>query len=177
MTEAAAAVDPRAFRSALGRFATGVCVVTARVDGEALGMTMSSFNSLSLTPPLVLFSIDDRALSLPLWERATGYAIHVLAESQQDLSNRFARPGGDKWKGLPSETGVTGAPLLSGAAAVFECRPHAIHPGGDHRLFLAEVVRHAHDPDRKPLLFAGGRYGALHPGEVGPADWPLPIHY
>ena len=85
--------DVRSFRRALGHFPTGVCVVTSQVDGARVGMTVSSFNSLSLEPPLILFSIDAGATSLPLWRKAEGYAVNVLAENQKDLSNRFAKPG------------------------------------------------------------------------------------
>ena len=170
-------VDPMAFRRALGKFPTGVCIVTCRVDGEALGMTMSSFNSLSLDPPLVLFSIDRRAMGLPLWERAEGYAIHVLAETQQDISNRFARPSPNKWEGIPFRDGLHGAPLLPGAAATFECSAHARHDGGDHRLFIARVERFSADPDRRPLVFAQGRYAALHRSDTEASLWPLDIHY
>lgn len=170
-------VDPMAFRRALGKFPTGVCIVTARVGGEALGMTMSSFNSLSLDPPLVLFSIDRRAKGLPLWEQAEGYAVHVLSETQQDLSNRFARPAANKWEGLPFRDGLFDAPILSGAAALFECRAYARHDGGDHRLFIGEVERFSADPDRRPLVFAQGRYAALHRSDTQAALWPLDIHY
>jgi flavin reductase (DIM6/NTAB) family NADH-FMN oxidoreductase RutF len=94
------AFDTRAFRQALGHFPTGVCVVTAVIDSVPLGMTVSSFNSLSLDPPLVLFSIDRRAASLPLWERAKGYALNVLAENQREISERFAKPVSNKWEGV-----------------------------------------------------------------------------
>lgn len=170
-------VDPKAFRNALGMFPTGVCIITTRVDDEPLGMTMSSFNSLSLDPALVLFSIDKRALSLPAWEKAEGYAIHILAEGQQTLSNRFAGRGTDKWAGLHAEAGLYGAPLLSGVAARFECARHVIHDAGDHRLFIAEVERFTAHPDRKPLLFAGGRYGQIQTQSDEAPIWPLSIHY
>jgi len=170
-------VDPMELRRALGQFPTGVCIVTARVDGEALGMTMSSFNSLSLSPPLVLFSIDNRALGLPLWDRAKGYAVHVLAETQQALSNRFARPSPTKWEGVAFREGLHGAPVLPGVAAVFECSAAFRHDGGDHRLFVAQVERLATDPDRRPLVFAQGRYAALHKSDERADLWPLDIHY
>jgi flavin reductase (DIM6/NTAB) family NADH-FMN oxidoreductase RutF len=93
---AGAAFDQRTFRQALGQFPTGVCVVTCSVEGRPLGMTMNSFNSLSLDPPLVLFSINGRAASLPLWEKAASYAVHVLSENQKDVSDRFARPQSNK---------------------------------------------------------------------------------
>ena len=108
------ALDARAFRNALGQFPTGVCVVTARApDGEDLGMTMSSFNSLSLDPPLVLFSIDRRSHRLDQWQEAKGYAINVLAESQRDVSGRFARPSCNKWAGIDFDRGEAGAPRFA----------------------------------------------------------------
>lgn len=176
MTAPAAGFDGREFRRVLGQFPTGVCVVTCRGEEGNLGMTMSSFNSLSLDPPLVLFSIDDRALSLPQWRRAEGYAVNVLADNQQALSNRFARAGADKWQGTHFRPGHAGAPVLAGVAAAFECRPFAIHEGGDHLLFLAEVVRFSCEPDRRPLVFSKGRYARLEQTQDA-APWPLDIHY
>jgi len=93
------AFDQQAFRQALGQFPTGVCVVTCTAEFERLGMTMSSFNCLSLDPPLILFSINRKAASLPLWEKAEGYAVHVLAENQKEISNRFAKSLSNKWEG------------------------------------------------------------------------------
>ena len=107
------ALEGRAFRQALGQFPTGVCVVTCAVDGALLGMTMSSFNSLSLEPPLVLFSIDRRAASLPLWQKAERYAVHVLAENQRGVSDRFARPLSNKWEGVNFMPSACGVPILS----------------------------------------------------------------
>ncbi|MBW3098166.1 flavin reductase family protein [Pseudohoeflea sp. DP4N28-3] len=170
-------MDPRQLRQALGQFPTGVCIVTASVDEEAVGMTISSFNTLSLDPPLVLFSIDRRAKSLPLWEKAGGYAINVLSEKQRDLSNRFARSLGDKWSGTRFERGYGDAPVFHGVAAAFECKPFAIHEGGDHLLFIAAVQRFRHDPDRAPLVFSQGRYATLKSTETAAPLWPLDIHY
>lgn len=171
------ATDGRALRWALGQFPTGVCITTARVDGEPIGMTMSSFNSLSLDPPLVLFSIGRQATGLPMWERAEGVAVNVLAQNQGALSDRFARAGANKWEGVEFAEGLFGAPVLPGAAAVFECARHAVHDGGDHRLFLVRVERFRAHPDRAPLVFAKGRYASLHPGEPAAPLWPLDIHY
>lgn len=168
--------DQKVLRQALGQFATAVCVMTCRVGDEALGMTMTSFNSLSLDPPLVLFSIDRRARSLPQWERAEGVAIHILSESQMELSNRFARPG-NKWEGLSYMSGLYNAPLLSGTAALFECAVHQKYDTGDHRLFICRVERHNMVIDRQPLLFAGGRYATVEKQVAGAPSWPLAIHY
>ena len=163
----------RAFRNGLGAFPTGICVMTAAVENELLGMTMSSFNSLSLDPPLVLFSITKNAKSHGSWVRADKVLIHVLEESQTDLSNRFARSLGDKWDGIDFAMTDSGLPLLEGTAAVYDCKAYAAHDGGDHTLFLVKVQRFQHVPSRRPLLFAGGAYGKLA-DERGPAaDWPL----
>ena len=175
--ETGAAFDPRAFRQALGQFPTGVCIVTCRVNGEQLGMTMSSFNSQSLDPPLVLFSIDRHAASLPLWEKSESYAINVLSESQKDMSNRFARPLSNKWEGTSFAHGRLDTPVLYGIAAVFECVRWARYDGGDHALFIAEVKCFRTSIDRNPLVFSKGRYATLQSTESVAALWPLDIHY
>jgi flavin reductase (DIM6/NTAB) family NADH-FMN oxidoreductase RutF len=171
------AFDARAFRHALGHFPTGVCVVTSRTDGGLVGMTVSSFNSLSLDPPLVLFSIDSGGASLPLWRRAEGYAVNVLAENQKDISDRFARSGVNKWEGTAYADGLFGAPILAGVAAALECAAWATHAGGDHVLFIAEVKRFRTGAGRRPLVFSNGRYAKLHETEFTASLWPLDIHY
>jgi flavin reductase (DIM6/NTAB) family NADH-FMN oxidoreductase RutF len=170
-------IDVRSFRRALGHFPTGVCVVTSQVDGARIGMTVSSFNSLSLEPPLVLFSIDAGTTSLPLWRKAKGYAVNVLAENQKDLSDRFAKSGSNKWEGTTYADGLFGAPVLPGVAAVLECAAWATHSGGDHVLFIAEVKRFRTSADRRPLVFSSGRYAKLHETEFAASLWPLDIHY
>ena len=151
--------DTRAFRQALGQFPTGVCVVTCVVDGLRLGMTVSSFNALSLNPPLVLFSIGKHTASLPLWERAGEYVVNVLAEHQTDLSERFARRSLKTWEGLSYAISSFGAPLLANVAAVFECAAEARHPAGDHALFIGRVNSFRAYAHRRPLVFTMGRYG------------------
>ena len=176
-------LTPRRFRDALGHVATGVVVATAFTnDGVPLGMTMNSFASVSLEPPLVLFCIDRRARGLSDWLRVTGYAINVLAERQSDLSNRFARPGADKWRGVSFVPGLHRAPLLDGVCARFECTAHRQLDGGDHVIFVGLVERHWADPAASALAFHRGRYVQLaDPLAVRPApelvSWPLPIHY
>lgn len=156
-----AAFDARAFRQTLGAFATGVAVIAAEAaDGTLVGMTMSSFNSVSLDPPLVLFSVARTALSLPALRTAGAYGISVLAHDQQELSGRFARAQGEKWAGVAHLRGHGGAPLLDGAAAHLECVPHAIHDGGDHEVFIARVVAHR-VAAAEPLIFHAGRYRTL----------------
>src|SRR6516164_2051250 len=169
--------DLQSFRRALGHFPTGVCVVTSQVDGARVGMTVSSFNSLSLEPPLILFSIDGETTSLPLWRKAKGFAVNVLAENQRDLSDRFAMSGSNKWEGATYAEGLFGAPVLPGVAAVLECAAWATHPGGDHVLFIAEVKRFRTSADRRPLVFSKGRYAKLHETEFAASLWPLDIHY
>src|SRR5262245_44957767 len=169
--------NSRELRRALGQFPTGVCVLTCCMAGENHWMTVSSFNALSLDPPLVLFSIDRRAYSLPHWQKATGFAINILAENQREMSDRFARARSKKGEGLRFNIGIAGAPLLSGAVAVFECEPWAQHDGGDHVLFIVEVKRFTVNADRTPLVFSKGRYASLQVSEQSAPLWPLDIHY
>jgi flavin reductase (DIM6/NTAB) family NADH-FMN oxidoreductase RutF len=173
----------RGLRGALAQFPTGVVIATAATtDGALLGMTLNSFTSVSLDPPLVLFCIDRRSLGLSAWERAPGYALNVLAEHQGQLSNRFARAGVEKWAGTAFVSGLHGAPLLEGAVARFECRAERRLDGGDHVIFLGLVERHGSAAERSALVFHRGRYGAVA-DVAAPAPaaelscWPLPIHY
>ncbi len=159
-------VNASDLRKALGQFPTGVAVVTTRsLDGEDLGMTVSSFNSLSLSPPLVLFSIDERARSLAKWRETKGYAINILANHQHSLSDRFAQALVDKWTGVPFERGHAQVPILKDTAACFTCRPYAQHESGDHVLFIAEILHVAVNQAATPLIFCQGCYGDLLPRE------------
>lgn len=160
--EAALVFDTKAFRRALDEYVTGVTVVTAESpDGTRVGMTMNSFNSVSLDPPLVLFSVSRKALSLRAFETAKGYAVNVLARGQEELSMRFAKSGADKWRDVSWTPGYMNAPLLAGALAHFECAPYATYDGGDHVIFVARVVRFHVAPEREPLVFCRGGYSAL----------------
>jgi flavin reductase (DIM6/NTAB) family NADH-FMN oxidoreductase RutF len=157
-------MDSRRFRNALGQFPTGVAVATARTAaGQPIGMTMTSFNSVSLDPPLVLFSVRRQAQSFTMWQEIDRYAINVLNEEQEQLSNQFARSKGDKWEGISPLTGETGVPMLPNAAVVFECATHARFDGGDHEIFVAHVIAmHEHSVNRgRPLVFFEGRYRQL----------------
>lgn len=169
--------DVNAFRQALGQFPTGVCVVTSVIGMEKLGVTISSFNSLSLDPPLVLFSLDRRAASLAQWKQAAGYAINVLAENQADLSGRFSRALTNKWEGISCHREAEHGLVLPGIAAVFHCTPWAVHEGGDHLLFIGQVMSFRSFRDRRPLVFNKGRYAALEGDFPSNASWPLAIHY
>ncbi len=170
--------DTRAFRHALSQFATGVAVITARgPSDEAIGLTMSSFNSVSLDPPLVLFSVDRRAMSLAAMLAAKGYAVNILSRGQETLANGFAKSLGDKWVDVKHSVGHAEAPLLHGALAHFECEPYAHHDGGDHVIFIGRVVRFTANSDDDPLVFFRGKYHGVSAGDQRAPEWPLPIHY
>ncbi len=154
----------RALRTTLGRFATGVTIITCRdAAGLPVGLTANSFGALSLDPPLVLWSLRASSPSLAAFGQATHFAVNVLAETQVDLSRRFASPVTDKFAHGAWGAGQGGAPVLAGCAAVFECRTERSHEAGDHVLFIGRVVRVA-DLAVAPLLFQGGHYRML--GEV-----------
>ncbi len=154
----------REFRAALGMFATGVTIVTTRAeDGTPLGLTANSFNSVSLEPPLVLWSLSQRAASLPAFRAGTHYAIHVLAADQRALAERFATRDIDRWQGVDCVPGAGGAPLIAGAAATFECFNRSRYDEGDHVIFVGEVERCQWRADASPLLFHGGRFYTEHP--------------
>ena len=150
--------DARRFRSALGAFATGVTIVTTRdADGKDVGLTANSFNSVSLEPPMVLWSLAKSARSLPAFLAATHFAVHVLAADQEELSLRFAARGAEKFAGLDLERSAAGVPLLRGCSARFQCRTAFRHEGGDHVIFVGAVELFDHS-ERPPLVFHGGRY-------------------
>jgi flavin reductase (DIM6/NTAB) family NADH-FMN oxidoreductase RutF len=169
----------RLFRRALGEFATGVAVITAKgSDGSLIGMTMSSFNSVSVDPPLVLFSVARSAYSLAAMLDAKGYAVSVLARDQEHISNSFAKALSAKWQNVSSTVGHAEAPLISGALAHFECTPYASYDGGDHVIFVGKVVRFSSHPDQPaPLVFFRGRYHDIQTDQQRAPEWPLPIHY
>ena len=151
----------REFRDALGQFATGVTIITARsAQGHPVGTTVSSFNAVSLTPPLVLWSLGQMANSLPVFRQCTHYAIHVLSASQKPLAELFARKGVDRFSHTAHHDSVHGVPLLEGCAAVFECHHHQQHDVGDHLLFIGQVERCEHHADRTPLLYHSGHMHA-----------------
>ena len=152
------------FRTALGMFATGVTIVTARAaDGSLVGLTANSFNSVSLAPPLVLWSLSRAAASLSAFSNGSHYAINVLAADQKALAERFALRGADRWSGVEFGDGIGGAPLLHGAAATFECFNRSRYEEGDHVIFVGEVERCSHRSGASPLLFHGGRFFTEHP--------------
>ena len=156
---AAPSFDALEFRAALGTFATGVTIVSARrPDGTLIGLTANSFNSVSLDPPLVLWSLSLRSASLAAFRNGTHYAINVLAADQQALALRFAAPVGERWQGTAWHPGVAGAPLIDGALAHFECFNRSRYDEGDHVIFVGEVEHCDRRPGATPLLFHGGRF-------------------
>ena len=168
--------DPRravdGFRRGLSEFATGVTVITTSVKGEPFGLTSNSFASVSLEPPLVLWSIRRESKSFAAFRACSHFAVNVLADDQIELSQRFARSGPDKFKELGCEVGEGDLPLLAGVAATFECVSRQTYDGGDHLILLGEVLRYRRY-DRQPLLFVKGRYAvsAEHPDtRVLPSD-------
>ena len=151
-------IDLAEYRRALGCFATGVAVVTAiDKNGEKAGITVNSFNSVSLDPPLVLWSIAEDAQSFSSFVEAEHYAVNVLAMHQQDICERFATRGSDKFDGLNCNEGIAGIPVLPTYSAVFECSAEHRYDGGDHMILVGRVQRFE---DRKtdPLIFYRGHY-------------------
>lgn len=145
-------------------FATGVTVVTARdARGKFVGLTANSFNSVSLTPPLVLWSLARTAGSMAAFRAGSHYAVNILSADQQALAVQFSSPGRDRFANVAFSLGAGGAPLLEGAAARFECFNRSRYDEGDHVIFVGEVERCTHRPGASPLLFHGGQFYAEHP--------------
>lgn len=150
-------LDPRALRRCLGQFATGVTVMTAQSDGEMVGVTANSFSSLSLEPPLILWSINKLSRSLPIFQAATHFAVNILSADQVYVSQAFSRPDPLKFSKVSWTQGVGGAPVLDGVVATIICRPEAFLEGGDHIIIIGRVVCHE-QRDAPVLLFSQGRY-------------------
>jgi flavin reductase (DIM6/NTAB) family NADH-FMN oxidoreductase RutF len=156
-------LDRRDFRSALGCFPTGVCLVTTMgPGGRPEGMTINSFTSVSLEPPMVLWSVSREASSAPVFRDAEYFAINVLAAGDQEISSHFARQGPDKFAAFAARfaPGLGAAPLLEGAAAIFECHTRHRNYGGDHIILIGNVERYTHS-ERAPLVFHRGKYASL----------------
>ena len=161
--------DPNAFRAALEQFATGVTVITTRTaSGQLIGITASSFNSVSLNPPLVLWSLATKSASMPVFRANSHYVVNVLASSQLDLCRRFATVKGDRFAGVSHAAGDTGMPVLDGALAWFECHNRSRYDEGDHVIFVDEVERCGVREDATqtaPLVFHTGGFHTLRPLE------------
>jgi flavin reductase (DIM6/NTAB) family NADH-FMN oxidoreductase RutF len=155
--------DPRTLRDALGCFATGVTVVTCLTGNDTpAGLTVNSFTSVSLDPPLLLVCLAKVAASAAALTAASHFAVNVLQTGQQPASIRFATRDEDRFGTTPWACGEAGAPILKHSLGVFECRRHAVHDGGDHHILIGEVVKASFDASLDPLLYFRGRYRRLH---------------
>lgn len=157
------AIDTMHLRQVFGSFATGVTVMTCQLeDGRKGGMTANCFASLSLDPPLILSSVAKTADQFEIFSEAKVFAVNILSEDQQDVSARFAAQAADKFPGFDHGVGAYGAPVISGACAVLECRILERHEGGDHIVFISEVLV-AERYEKQPLVYHGGAYARLAP--------------
>jgi 3-hydroxy-9,10-secoandrosta-1,3,5(10)-triene-9,17-dione monooxygenase reductase component len=161
-------ISPRTFRDTLGRYPTGVCVITmVDADGKWQGVTIGSFASLSLDPPLVQFSLDKSAICHPAFISCEKFAVNVLSEDQSDLSGIFASKQAERpWGDVRTRIGESGAPLLEGACAVIECEREAVYPGGDHDIIVGRVIALDQAVDGRPLIYFGAGYRSLNTVEV-----------
>ena len=165
--------DQRELRNVLGTFVTGVTVVTTRAaGGKPFGVTANSFSSVSLDPPLVLWSQSVSSSSHPAFRDSEHFAVNILADHQVELSQHFARSAEDKFSGIAHSDGIGGAPVLHGAAANIECVKVATYPGGDHVVYLGRVER-VTQGSRRPLAFAQGRYMVPYAHDLGPMSLGL----
>ena len=154
--------DTRAFRNALGCFPTGVAVVTAESsDRPPMGITVNSFTSVSLDPPLVLWCVDCRSDRFHTFTNAPSFTISILGAGHRHVSARLARPGAHSLDGIPLRSTELGPPALADALAVFECSRESLHPGGDHTILIGRVLRFSQRPRGEPLIFFRGRYRAV----------------
>lgn len=161
-------IDPVEFRNVLGSFASGVCVVTAALDGEPVGMTAQSFMSLSLDPPLVMFCPARISTSWPKIRQANHFAANILAEGQEALGLQFAKSGIDKFAGVDWEAGPSGAPLLDDVLAHIDCTIDAVHDGGDHEIVVGRVLHLATEEGKKPLVFFRSAFETLAAKHAAP---------
>lgn len=153
-------IDDAQFKLAMSHFASGVTVITTEHDGARYGMTVASFASLSLHPPLVLVCIEKSVKSHDAIEAAGKFGVSILSAAQSDVSGRFASKADDKFAGIAIRTGTTGVPLVEGATCTIECRVHESFPGGDHTIFVGEVLE-ARTADGAPLVYYRSGYREL----------------
>lgn len=151
-------IDQREFRDALGRFATGVTVITTETNsGQPLGLTANSFSSLSLDPAMILWSLSKDTPNAKDFLECKHFAVNILTANQQNLSNQFSKAVGDRFAGVDWRKGVNGMPLIASCLANFECRNATCYDGGDHHIFVGAVERFQFS-DGQPLIFYDGRY-------------------
>ena len=154
--------DDKQFRNVLGHFATGVTIITAMDGEEPVGMAANSFTSLSLDPPLILFCVAHTSSTWPRIEAAGTFAVNILGEAHEDLSNLFAKKGADRFSQTPWRIGVSGAPVLEEAIAYLDCQFESEYPGGDHKIIVGRVLDLDMREGARPLLFFKGGYERMH---------------
>ena len=155
-------VSPAVMRDVLGHFVSGIVVVTAAGNEGPLGFTCQSFTSLSLDPPLILFCVAHTSSTWPRIEEAGTFAVNILGEDHEELSNLFAKKGADRFSQTPWRVGVSGAPVLEDAIAYLDCRFEAEYPGGDHKIIVGRVLDLDMREGSRPLLFYKGGYERMH---------------
>ena len=163
--------SPPELRKAFSSFATGVTVITGIGNSnQAVGVTISSFNTVSLDPPLVLWSLSERSILVDAFSVGKKQLLHVLERSQEDLAMRFAKSTGDQFTGINFTTEASGLTKLQDCVAYFECETIAVHPGGDHRIIVARIVNLHHHEERDPLVFSRSQFMGLSLPERSPIE-------
>jgi len=158
-------------RKAFSSFATGVTVITGiGNNNQSVGVTISSFNTVSLDPPLVLWSLSERSILADAFSVGKKQLIHVLERSQENLAMRFAKSTGDQFNGIDFVTSTSGLAKLPDCVAYFECETIAVHPGGDHRIIVARIVNMQHHEERDPLVFSRSQFMGLRLSERAPIE-------
>ena len=160
MSVASTAIEPLRFREALGHYASGITVITSHLDDAPLGFTCQSFYSVSMSPPLVSFSVMSNSASYPKIRQAGRFAVNILSGEQVEISNQFARRGTDKWRGVEWQHSPLGNPIIAGSLHWFDCEIHAEHTAGDHLIVIGEVkaLNLQEAATAQPLLYFKGQY-------------------
>jgi 3-hydroxy-9,10-secoandrosta-1,3,5(10)-triene-9,17-dione monooxygenase reductase component len=160
MSLSSTAIEPLSFREALGHYASGITVITALVDGEPVGFTCQSFYSVSMSPPLVSFSVMSSSASYPKIRQAGRFAVNILSDEQVGVSNQFAGRGADKWNGVEWQVSPLGSPVIAGSLHWLDCEIYAEHAAGDHLIVIGEVkaLDLQRPADTRPLLYFKGQY-------------------
>ena len=155
------AIDRNELRRVMGHFATGVTIITTvSKSGQLFGLTANAFTSVSLDPPLLLISVDKKAESYPCFEESKVFTVNILSDSQEALSRKFAVSGGNKFEGVAYHMGANGVPIILGTVGYIECRVYATYDGGDHSIYLGEILE-AEASEGKPLMFFRGGYRTI----------------
>ncbi|HHK4226753.1 flavin reductase family protein [Pseudomonas aeruginosa] len=168
MSLTSTAIEPVSFREALGHYASGITVITTHTDGEPIGFTCQSFYSVSMSPPLVSFSVMSSSASYPRIRQAGRFAVNILSGEQVKISNQFARKGTDKWHGVEWQASPLGNPIITGSLHWLDCEIHAEHAAGDHLIVIGEVkALNRHEAAAtQPLLYFKGQYCNLAASSV-----------